>query len=208
VAQDDTFSQLAWLGPDENPFHLRVLDCRSFCTTMISTTRDAAIAARFSQLRSASGEEHRGQHPDDAVAAHCDLSFPFNGESRDGPLFVAQQMEDKWDIYLYDGHLYFARSWTGELVFRAAIEFRDRQALVASVEASRAKVMDDPALAVRMVDFLMKTHLYRKEAPHPLPQGFPEDKKILALYSFGEFGRWAYYGSFEDTTKVRIGTEP
>src|ERR1700682_3897273 len=110
MADDSTFTTLTWLGPDENPFHLRVLDCRPFSTTMISATKDAAIAARFSQLRSASGEEHRGRHPEDAVVARCELSYPCNGESRDGPLFVAQQMEDKWDIYLYDGHLYFARS--------------------------------------------------------------------------------------------------
>lgn len=204
MAQDDIFSQLAWLEPDQNPFGLRVLDCRPFSTTMISATKDPSIAAHFSQLRSASGEEHRGRHPKDAVVARCDLAYPFSGESRDGPLFVAQRMEDKWDIYLYDGHLHFARSWTGELVFRAAIEFREREALVTSVEASRAKVMDDLDLAVRMVDFLVKTHLYHQEAPHPLPRDYPDDKKALALYSFSEYGRWAFYGSFEDTTQVRV----
>jgi hypothetical protein len=207
VAQDDIFLQLAWLEPDQNPFGMRVLDCRPFSTTMISATKDPNIAARFSQLRRASGEEHRGRIPEDAVVARCNLSYLFNGEFRDGPLFVAQQMEDKWDIYLYDGHLYFARSWTGELVFRATIEFKETEAVITEVEASRSKIMDDPTLAVRMVDFLMKTHLYRKEAPHPLPQGFPEEKKTLALYSFSVYGRWAFYGSFEDTTKVRIEAE-
>ena len=33
----------------------------------------------------------------------------------------------------------------------------------------------------------------------------PDDKKALALYSFSEYGLWAYYGSFEDTTKARLG---
>jgi hypothetical protein len=75
------------------------------------------------------------------------LSYPFNGESKDGPLFVAQQMEDKWDIYLYESNLYFARSWTGDLVLRAAIVFKEKVAAITEVEASR--VMDDPALAVR-----------------------------------------------------------
>src|SRR5262245_23890047 len=204
MAQDDLFSQLAWLEADQNPFGLRVLDCRPLCTTMISTTKDPTIAARFTRLRDASGEEHRGRHPEDAVVARCDLSYPFNGEGKDGPLFVARQMEDKWDIYLYDGHLYFTRSWTGDLAFRATIEFKGREAVITEVEASRAKVVDDPGLAVRMVDFLMKTHLYGKEAPHPFPQGLPDDKQTLALYSFSEYGRWAFYGSFEDTTKVRV----
>src|SRR5262249_25307726 len=81
-----------------------------------------------------------------------------------------------------------ARSWTGELVFRAAIEFGEREALLTSVEASRAKVMDDLDLAVRMVDFLVKTHLYRQEAPHPVPRDYLDDKKAIALYSFSEYG--------------------
>ncbi len=207
MSPDDTFSQLAWLEADQNPFHLRVLDIRPFSTTMISTTSDPAIAARFNQLRGATGEEHRGHSPEDALVAPCHLTYPFNGESRDGPLFVARQMEDKWDISLYDGHLYFARSWTGELVLRAAIDFKEKEAVITEVEASRKNVTGDPAVAVRVVDFLMKTHLYRKEAPHPLPPGLPEDKKTLALYSFSQFGRWAFYGSFEDTTQVRVADE-
>jgi hypothetical protein len=208
VAQDDTFSQLVWLEADDSPFGLRVLDCRPFSTAMISATKDASIATRFTQLRASTGEEHRGRHPEGAIVAACDLAYPFTGECRDGPLFVAQQMEDKWDIYLYGGNLYFARSWTGELDLRAAIDFRGEEAVITEVEASGAKVMDDETLAVREVDFLMKTHVYGKVAPHPFPQGLPEDKKVLALHSFSEYGRWASYGSFEDTTTFRLGAEP
>lgn len=204
VSQDDIFTQLTWLEPDQNSFGLRVLDCRPFSTTMISSTKDPSIAARFTQLRHASGEEHKGRTPENTIVARCDLSYPFNGESREGRLFVAQRMEDKWDIYLYDRHLYFARSWTGELVFRATVQFKEDEAVITEVEASRAKVMDDPTSAVRIVDFLMKTHLYRREYPHPLRHGLPDDKKTLALYSFSEFGRWALYGSFDDTTTVRV----
>lgn len=204
MEQDDIFSALKWLEPDQNPFHMRVLDCRPFSSTMISTTKDPNIAARFSHLRAVSGEEHRGRQPDDAVSVPCELSYPFSGESRDGPLFVAQAMEDKWDIYLYEGHLYFVRSWTGDLTFRARIEFKEREAVITTVEANPARVKDDPVLAVRMVDFLVKSHLNRTEVPHPLPQDFPQDNQSIALYSFSEYGRWAFFASFEDTTKVRI----
>lgn len=202
---DDIFSKLTWLEPDQNPFHLRVLDCRPFSTTMLSVTKDQNIAARFTHLRSSSGEEYRGKRPGDPVTITCALIYSFNGDSRDGPLSVAQAMEDKWDIYLYDGHVYFTRSWTGDLVFRAAIEFTGREAIITAIEAQGARFTDDHVLVVRMVDFLVKTHLFRKEAPHPLPEGLPHDNPAIALYSFSEYGRWAYYASFEDTTSVRIG---
>jgi hypothetical protein len=40
MAQDDTFSHLAWLPPNQNSFGVRVLDCRPFSTTMIAVTTD------------------------------------------------------------------------------------------------------------------------------------------------------------------------
>ena len=204
MPSNDIFSQLAWLEPDQNPFGLRVLDCRPFSTTMISTTSDPKIAASFNQLRASTGEEHCGQHPDDPVTAQCELGYPFDGKTRDGPLFVARQMEDKWDIYLHEGILYFARSWTGELVFRATLVYQEQEAVITAVEGSWAKVWGDPALMVRMVDFLMKSHLYRRSAPHPLPRDFLDEKKTIAVYSFSEYGRWALYASFDDTTAARF----
>src|SRR5262249_29722984 len=158
-------------------------DCRPFSTTMISTTSDPAVADSFGRLRGDSGEGHRGRHPADTVTVPCGLSYPSPGGSRDGPLFVARQMEDKWDVYLYDGHLYFARSWTGDLVYRAAVEFRGDEAVVTAVEVGRARAGDDPGLAVRAVDFLLKSHVHGREAPHPLPRGLPEDTRTLAVYS-------------------------
>lgn len=203
MSQDDMFGQLTWLDPDQNLFGVRVLDCRPFSTTMISTTKDPYIAASFNRLRASDGQQHRDQHPADPVTATCELRYPSDGRSADGPLFVARQMEDKWDIYLYGGALYLARSWTGELIFRAAIEFRDNEAVVTAVEAPRARVGEDAGLAVRMVDFLIKSHLYGKQAPHPLPRNLPDDRQTVALYSFSEYGRWGSFASYDDTTAVK-----
>jgi hypothetical protein len=204
MTDDDPFAQLAWLEPDRSPIGIRVLDWCPFSTSMISTTKDPAIAAKFTHLRTATLEKHKGKSPEDALTVRCDLRYPFGSKLKDGPLFVAEQMEDKWDIYLQDGHLYFTRSWTGDLVFRASIAFQDHESIVSEIEANRAKVANDPTLAVHMVDFLVKTHLCRSEAPHPFRPDLPDDKRSLALYSFSEYGRWAFYGSFEDTTKVRV----
>jgi len=43
----------------------------------------------------------------------------------------------------------------------------------------------------------------RWPGPHPLPQALPEDKKILAMYSFSEYGQWAAYASYQETTAAR-----
>ena len=56
--------------------------------TLISTTKDPAIAARVNRLRGSTGEEHRGHHPVDPLTAPGALRYPFHGESKDGPCIV------------------------------------------------------------------------------------------------------------------------
>ena len=67
-----------------------------------------------------------------------------------------------------------------------------------------AAVMGDAALAVREVDFLVKAHLYGRQTPHPLPRDLPEEKRVIALYSFSKHGRRACFATYEDTTRVRV----
>ena len=48
----------------------------------------------------------------------------------------------------------------------------------------------------------------KRESATAICHDFPQDNQSIALYSFSEYGRWAFYACFEDTTKVRIGREP
>jgi hypothetical protein len=187
-----------WLEADDNPYGVRCLDCRGFTRTVLASTSDPGIARLFAELRNSAGEQHRGKVPPDSVVVECNLRYPHQGETKDGPVFIAQEMEDKWDIYLYDGYLYFARSWTGALVFRAKIDFTGQEAVLSLVEANPQVAADDPDFVIRQVDFLVKSHLYRIETPHPLPPDFPDDPEQIALYSFSQYGRWASFATYED----------
>ena len=196
------FTQLAWIEADKSPFKVRVLDCRSFSRSVLETTADPEIAARFLALRNSTGEQHRGKTPASALPTECLLRYPYEGEIQNGRLFGAQEMEDKWDIYLYDGFLYFARSWTGDLVYRARIDLSEREALVSSIEGNSEAV--GGAYTVRSIDFLIKSHLLRNEVPHPLPPNFPDDPQLIALFSIAQYGRWASYATYEDTVPLGI----
>ena len=199
------FKMLTWLEPHASRFGVRCLDCRPFSQSMLSTTDDPKIVARFSALRASDGHEHAGMSPSNAVFVETNLTYRYDGDSEDGPLFVAEVMEDKWDIYLYDGYLYFTRSWTGELVFKARVEFGPGRASVSLVEiADRAA--EDEAFALRQVDFLIKSHVMGREVPHPLPPDMPEEIETIALYSFSSYGRKASFATFEDTTCLADGS--
>ena len=195
---------LCWVEANQNRYGVRVLDCRPVTQTMLSVTSDPNIAQSFASLRTSNGEQHRGKVPENASRIVCDLRYPCSRALREGPLFVAAQMEDKWDIYHFEGHLYFARSWQGKLIFRVKAELNKEQLHLTWVEADLKGVDGDAALAVREVDFLVKSHLYRRETPHPLPTNFPAVADKIAAYSMSQFGRWASFATYEDTTKIRL----
>ena len=192
-----------WIPAAENEFGIDILDCSAFCQSMISSSDDLRIAATFAQLRSSLGEKYRDKTPANAKSADCDLTYPYDGQHSNGALFKAQEMEDKWDIYHYDSKIYFARSWTGDLIFVADVVFTPDCVRLISVTADAVRAVDS-AYAIASVDYLMKSHIYRRLIPHPLPQDHTNDPYQIACFSFGQYGRFAGFASFEDTTQIKI----
>ena len=128
------------------------------------------------------------------------LEFPHNGAALEGIVFKADSMDVKWDIYIYDSLFLFARSWTGELCYRA----------VASVGASEVRITEiecaasDVELAPSHVYFLIGTHAMRRVLPHRIPPDVPNDAVTIATMSFSLFGRYGCYATFDDITKIPI----
>lgn len=200
--------ELKWLERDQNPYNMRCLDVRSFTTTMVSTAADRHQAAKFQQLRNSRGEQYIGETPETPSHIDCQLVYPHRGSTRDGAIFMAKVMEDKWDAFLWEGYIYFTRSWTGILVYKAKIDFWETQAIISSIDSLQVGVQGGTWVAIAAVDYLVKSHLYRREAPHTLPPTIPEDDMGIAAFSFKEYGRWASYATFEDTTRINITTCP
>ena len=202
AATGDPLAEVRWIEAKDNPFGVEILDCRPFARTMIATTKDPKVADAYAALRRSTGQEYRGAPPEQEAICPCDLRYGHSGATQDGPLFKSEVMEDKWDIYLYDNYLYFVRSWTGTLEYRARIDFDGQEARVRAVEARRDLVEGDPGYAVAAVDFLIRSHLYGHQVPHPLPESAGTDVRQLAVLSFSIYGRKGLYGTFADTTKI------
>jgi hypothetical protein len=167
---------------------------------MISTTGDLHLAVSFNVLRGSTGTEHRGQAVADAHTCQCALSYSYTGEVGDGALFKAEQMEDKWDIYLYRPYLFFTRSWSGQLVYRATVTVERGSLRVTHIECPATEELE---FARRVVDYLIRSHLMNLRIPHPLPADVPPDPQSIAAMSFSLFGRRCLYGCYGDTTLVR-----
>jgi hypothetical protein len=204
-----------WIEAADNPFQMRILDCAEFCTdSPIFALGDDAklITAQLKQDRN---------HMENCVQRHdipearkltCRLSFPSSDERiPEGAQFVAECMEDLWNIFRFDDQLYFTRSWTGQLRYRAKLLFRPEELCVIEVEACSTRPandiyrnLDDDKFPVKQVDFLIKALLYRAQAPAPLPRGLSKSNPgSLALFSLIEYGRWGWFPTFDDTTEYR-----
>jgi hypothetical protein len=198
------FNEVRWLEAADNHFGIRVLDCRPVAMGLTSLSADAAVAAKFLELRSSQGFDYIDKIPADAIFIPCEIRYSItNQEVADGCLFVAAVMEEKWNIYLHRGYLYFARSWTGALIARARMKFDGMQLVIDQIDANQ-DTASSHEFAIQMVDFLIKNHLFQLEAPHPITPGTGPTAREIALDSFSIYGRRGLFASYEDTTKARV----
>lgn len=200
----DSFPKVVWIEAHQNPFGIRVLDCRSFSKSALCFTPDKGAAEKFLKLRSSTGGDHRTQFPKNALHIRCNLRYHFEEKIIDGPVFVAKVMQDRWDVYLYDGFLYFSNSWSGELLIRAKADFKENEFLVPAIDIRSDLAKRNKTLAVRQADYLIKSYLCRREMPNPLPKNLPNVPKQIALYSFSLYGRMSSYATYEDTTLIKL----
>jgi len=201
--QNDPLATVSWVAAADNPFGVELLNCCEYSQSMLALSANPAVAESFVLLRNSDGAQHRGKTPERAVTLECTPQYPHMGAPKDGPLFKAETMEDKWDIYLYEGELYFARSWTGSLEYCAAIETTDAAAKLVAITARQEVLGEGDAYPIAVVDFLIRSHVYRQTVPHPLVKALGRDTRKLGLFSFVHYGRHGLYGTFADTTKLQ-----
>lgn len=200
--------EVRWLSPEETPFGVDVLDCIPFARSITATTADPNIARRFGQLLGQ--EDLIAGTPPDIRQITCDLTYTLSEPLAEGPAFRSREMEEKWDVYFYDDQLYCVRSWTGHVWFRARLEQSDGQAHVSRIEFSLEGTVgdeEDDEYVVRIFDFLIKRHVARVMALHPLPLSKREESpQTLAHRSFVLYGVKGLYGTFADTLTTNIMT--
>jgi hypothetical protein len=136
----------------------------------------------------------------DAVRVAASLEFPHDGASLEGIVSKADCMEVKWDIYIYDSVFLFARSWTGELQFRAWATIGATAIRISEIECSK----EQSDLAAEHVYFLIGTHAMGRVLPHRVPCDASADPPQIALLSCAWFGKLGCYAAFEDITRVPI----
>jgi hypothetical protein len=141
--------------------------------------------------------------PRNASSFDCRMTYPLSRQFAEGPLFKAEAMEDKWDVYCFDPHLYFVRSWTGALEYRATIRTGGDLLAITRIESAGGR---DADFSIRTLDYLVKSHIFGVVVPHPLPSELPAEPMQIAAWSFSSFGRRCALGTYADPTGLPWGT--
>jgi len=187
-------------GPD-NPFGVRLLDCRPVTWELVSSTADPAIAGRYSALRESDGRDLVGAPIQGAVRVTTSLTFPHDGSALEGIVSKSDVMEVKWDIYIYDSVFLFARSWTGDLIYRARASVGSAEIHISEVECRS----EDAGLAASTVYFLIATHAMGRVFPHQVPEELDSDDLMaIAMWSFSQYGSLGCYATPADITSIPI----
>ena len=179
---------------------MRVLDVRSLTNNIIATTTDPRIAESYLRLRQNDGKNLKNAAITEPCTVHCSLKFPHNGTQLEGIVSKADSMDVKWDIYIYDGIFYFARSWTGELMFKAPAKVARDAINIFEIECRRS----DEDLAPSHVFFLLGSHAMGRVLPHRVPLPSDAGPMQIATTSFSLFGNKANYAAFDDITQISL----
>lgn len=196
---------LQWIEPGaDNPFGVRLLDCRPVTWNLVSTTRDQRTAEQFVALRHSDGRELVDTSVESAVRLGASLSLPHNGAALEGIAFKSDVMEVKWDIYIYDSVFLFTRSWTGELRYRAVADVGPTEICISEIECRR----EDRGLAPSDVYFVLATHAMGRVLPHQIPEELEdEDAMTIAQWSFARHGKLGCYATTADVTAIPLPTQ-
>jgi hypothetical protein len=193
-----------WLGREESPFGIEVLDCRGLDEAARAASVGPEAAARFAASRADDGTRHRGTVPQPPVTLDCRLEYPMAAPLPEGALFRATTTDEKWDLFLFEDSLYAVRSAGGTLEYRAALAWLPGRLRVVRVSAHAELAEAEPAYVIAAVDFLIRTHVLGLEAPHPLPAAARGEPEELALLSWRQHGRFARFGAYADTSRLPL----
>jgi hypothetical protein len=182
---------------DGNPFNKRLLDIRSLTQSLLSFTSDQKVAELFNKLRHSIGEELIDVKPEGAKTITVNLEYPHNGSKMEGAGYKATSMEDKWDIYFWNGIMYLTRSWTGEVIYKAHVTVSAANFTITKIEYAEDEYAHaDPSLVIDNVHFIVWSHAFGRVFPHRVPKTLIAEKDI-ALYSFNQFGHNCWYATYD-----------
>lgn len=202
MAEPESIPQ--WPEPDENPFGVKVLDCRKKALIIMFWTTGFEEEKEWTKREGSDGEDFRCRQPRNATTIISRLGCPRKDGRAvpQGPTFVSESTEDPWFIYSFGNEPVFYNGQAEEVDFRVSYRLINESIFVHQVVADTSRMGSGPAYYNRFVDFLIKSNCCNAITPHPIPRSIPGDTEAILMCSLGEFGCRGLLATYEDTLAV------
>jgi hypothetical protein len=161
---------------------------------MIATTADKKIVEMFNRLRKSNGKEFISQDFKNKISIETDLKI--HRQNPNSPIsFLKRCLLTKNGTSTFMT-IYFTRSWTGALIYKAYARTDKDSVTIYKVESEGNKATDN-SFAISNVHFLVSTQILKGILPHRVPTNHTTDIEI-AQYSFSLFGNKCWYATHDD----------
>ncbi|MBZ5542608.1 MAG: ankyrin repeat domain-containing protein [Acidobacteriia bacterium] len=197
-------SDINWVEAADNPWGVRVLDVRPVTLTMLSTSKDPQCAANAISFGQDDGTSFIGKEPPVTRSVEANLRFPIDRLLAEGVLFIPSQMEHKWALFYHRGEIICVRSWLRQVEAIARVETYQDHVEVTGVRGTFGVEDEDPELAVRVLDYLLRSHALDTVYPAPLPAGMDKEPRTAAMWCMSMFGNRALFA----TPHQVVGRDP
>lgn len=174
--------ELPWIGPEDNPFGVPLLDLRPLTQSWVAASSDPKQAENLTAMFQEDGERFASQRAD-GETTKSELRYRTDGFLADGILFSPDCMEQKWALFYYAGRINCVRSWTHQVVLSAEAHVRDGWLEIESVTGEGGE---------ERLDHLLRTHALDMVWPVWLPeQMLREEPTKSAQIAFSLYGNRA-----------------
>ena len=173
---------------------------------MVSTTKDLSIAENYTASRADDGRRYIGSSPENATSLSVNLRYPHNGSELNGIVFKSPRMEVKWDIYAYDGWLYFVRSWTSDLIQKVRFSTTQDLLVLEEIEVNAAfGEVEGEQIAAQNTHSMLLTHALGRVWPYYIPDAMAaEGDDHIARYLFAQFGPMATIATRRNVLEIQL----
>lgn len=198
---------LGWIEASKNSWNVELLDLRPITQNMVSTSKDAQMAANAVSYGSEDGTAFIGQEPEFSGEIASNFSLVVDPVLAPGVLFAPDSMEQKWAIFFHQNTLLFVRSWLRKVMVAAETRQQDGRLVVTKL-SGRFSEDDEPDFTLAVMKYLLITHAIKEAFPAPLPINFSTDTQSAGLWAMSTYGKMAHVGIFstalEETTATPI----
>ena len=200
--------QLKWSeAGGDNPYNVKILDIRDFTQNAVATQYNQPVVESFNESRSDNGEKYKTALIANAQTYKANIVYQHKGQ---GAIYKAESMEVKWDIYAYDNWLYFVKSWTSELVYKAHfIKKNDKlvidKIITGAVEKMSSTDEEKETYAAQNVYSMIQTHLMDTAWPYKIPEMMRDiPEKLIASHMFALFGSKATVATHANVLNIKF----